>query len=177
MPNYTRRGKVERPIEPEEWADLMAKGRFVHVPQHPAFCAVLYYFAVRSGEALKATKEQFTYDDEALYFDVGERLKHSHRTPTLNIRRDLPYVRAIVMTVDMTGAGQRVFPYSRRTGYNITDRVFKTYPHFFRLSRITSMFDDGWTVTEVRSWTGLTLNALNYYVGLAAIREKGRTIR
>jgi len=176
MPNYTRTGKIEQPITPEDWHNYMEKGRFIR-EKHKGFCAVLYYFAVRSGEALKTVKEQFDYDDEALYWDVGLRLKHSKRTPTLNILKDLPYVDRVISSVEDTGEGEKVFPYSRKTGYNIVSRVFPSYPHFFRLSRITQMFNDGWTLTEVRSWTGLTLNALNYYIGLASIREKGKTIR
>jgi len=176
VPNYSRRGKVEQPITPEEWVDLMRKGRFLK-RRHRAFCATLYYFAVRSGEALKALGEQFTIGDEELFFDVGIRLKRSKRTPTLSVLMDAPYVAEIADAVEDTDPEARVFPYSRKTGYNITDRVFKTYPHFFRLSRITSMLNDGWTIPEVLSWTGLTLQSLNYYVGLARIREKGRTIR
>lgn len=176
MPNYARRGKIEQPITPQEWVDLMDRARFVR-PRHKAFCATLYYFAVRSGEALKALGEQFTIGDEELFFDVGTRLKKSKRTPTLSIMRELPYVDAIEAAVEDTEEEARVFPYSRKTGYNITDRVFKTYPHFFRLSRITQLLQDGWTIPEVLSWTGLSLSSLNYYVGLAAIRAKGRTIR
>jgi hypothetical protein len=163
-------------MTPEDWYDHMDRGRFVK-PNHQAYCAILYYFAVRGGEAVKATKEQFAIGDTDFYYDVGKRLKHSERTATLSISKDRPYVDAIVKAVHATREGQRVFPFTTRTGRNIVYRVFPTYPHFFRLNRITQMFNDGWTVTEVRSWTGLTLNALNYYVGLAAIREKGRTIR
>lgn len=176
MPNYSRRGKIEQPITPEEWVDLMDKARFVK-PRHKGFCAVLYYFAVRSGEALKSKAEQFKIGEDEIFFDVGIRLKHSRRTPTLSTLKSLPYVDTIIKAVADTYPDRRVFPYSRKTGYNITNRVFKIYPHFFRLSRITTMLNDGWTIPEVRSWTGLTLNALNYYVGLAKIREKGRTLR
>ena len=176
MPNYSRRGKIEQPITPEEWVRLMNQARFVK-SRHKAFCATLYYFAVRSGEALKAKAEQFKLGEHEIFFDVGKRLKNSKRTPTLSTLKSLPYVDTIIEAVENTYPDLRVFPYSRTTGYNITNRVFKIYPHFFRLSRITRMLTDGWTIPEVRSWTGLTLNALNYYVGLAKIREKGRTIR
>lgn len=176
MPNYSRRGKIEQPIHAKVWADLMRRGHFSK-SRHRAFCATLYYFSVRSGEALKARARQFKIDEKELFFDVGKRLKNSRRTPTLSILRDLPYVKDIEEAVNDTPEDQRIFPYSRKTGYNITDRVFKIYPHFFRLSRITQMFQDGWTIPEVRAWTGLSLSSLNYYVGLARIREKGRTIR
>ena len=156
----------------------MDEGHFVE-RKHKGFCAVLYYFAVRQSEALKALKKQFTIDEAVgeLHFDVGQRLKHSKKTPALTIRLDVPYVNEVIWTVRNTIDGDRVFPYCRKTAYNIVSRVFPAYPHFFRLSRITRMFEDGWTVSEVRNWTGLTLNALNYYIGLANIRRRGRTIR
>ena len=158
-----------------EWVRLMDLARFVK-PRHKAFCATLFYFAVRSGEALKAKAYQFKIGKNELFFDVGIRLKRSKRTQTLNIRKTLPYVDTIIKAVNDTYPDRRVFPYSRKTGYNITDRVFKTYPHFFRLSRITTMFENGWTIPEVKRWTGLNLLTLDYYIGLASIREKGLTI-
>jgi len=176
MPKYSRQGKVEQPITPEEWVNYMDNGRFVS-RKHKGFCAVLYYFAVRKGEALKAMKEQFKVGETEFFWDVGERFKGSRRTPTLSILKNLPYVNEIGLAVKNTRDRKKVFPYCLKTGYNIVDRVFPMYPHFFRLSRITQMFNEGWTITEVRSWTGLTLNALNYYVGLANIRRKGKTIR
>jgi hypothetical protein len=74
-----------------------------------------------------------------------------------------------------TKKGQRVFPYGSSTGYRIVRRAFK-YPHYFRLSLITKFFQQGYTITEVRSWTGLSLKALDYYVGLVAIDKMGKTI-
>lgn len=176
MPNYQKYGKIEQPISPEEWAKRMDQGHFVR-RKHKGFCATLYYFAVRCSEGLKATKDQFTVNNRDLFFDVGERLKHSKRTPSLNILRELPYVSDIEWAVEHTDTKQKVFPFSRQTGYNVIVRVFPTYPHFFRLNRITQMFNEGWTISEVQNWTGLTLASLNYYVGLANIRRKGRTIR
>jgi len=55
------------------------------------------------------------------------------------------------------------------------DRVFK-YPHYFRLSRITNFFLEGWNIAQVRTWTGLSLKALNYYVGLVDITKMGETL-
>ena len=55
-----------------------------------------------------------------------------------------------------------------RAGFN--------YPHFFRLSRITNFFDEGWTIAQVHSWTGLSLKALDYYVGLVDVKRMGESL-
>ena len=38
---------------------------------------------------------------------------------------------------------------------------------------LQTFFLDGWTIACVRSWTGLTLAALEYYVGLVDIARMG----
>jgi integrase len=43
--------------------------------QHIGFVALLYYSAVRQGEALKARPNQFQVKQDYLYFDVEEKLK------------------------------------------------------------------------------------------------------
>ena len=88
---------------------------------------------------------------------------------------DVPFVNEIVWALENTEKEQRVFPYCKKTGYNIVDRVFK-YPHYFRLSRITNFFLEGWTIAQVRAWTGLTLAALEYYVGLVDISRMGQSL-
>lgn len=93
----------------------------------------------------------------------------------MNVPLDAPYVNEIVLSLENTEKGQLVFPYCKKTGYNIVDRVFK-YPHYFRLSRITNFFLDGWNIAQVRSWTGLTLAALEYYVGLVDISTMGQSL-
>jgi len=55
-------------------------------------------------------------------------------------------------------------------------RVF-AYPHYHRLTRITQFFLDGHTIAEVKSWTGLTLKALDYYVGLVSIHKMGKSLK
>jgi len=70
---------------------------------------------------------------------------------------------------------ERVFPYCDKTGYNIGRRAFK-YPQLFRLSRITNFFLEGWTIAQVRSWTGLSLASLEYYVGIVDTQKMGDSL-
>jgi integrase len=174
MPNYTREGKIQTPLSDEDFAYGMEHGKFLN-PEHRAYCIALYYSAARCREVLKATREQFQITRSAIMFDVGQRLKHSKSTPALKIPLKAPYAVELKQTVESTMPKQPVFPYCRKTGYNIVRRAFK-YPHLFRLSRITNFFLDGWTVAQVRSWTGLTLSALEYYVGLVDIAKMGESM-
>ncbi len=174
MPDYRKYGKILTPLTDEEFEEGMRTGKFCS-RKHKGYVTLLFYFGVRKTEGLRARKEQFKVSRDLLYFDVGKRLKHGMLTPALNVRLDAPHVDEIVWAMENTEEGERVWPYSDKTGYNIVDRVFK-YPHFFRLSRITNFFLEGWTIAQVRSWTGLSLAALNYYVGLVDVTRMGESL-
>jgi len=50
------------------------------------------------------------------------------------------------------------------------------YPHHLRLSRITNFFSRGFPIAQVRSWSGLTLSSLEFYVGTVDIEKMGREL-
>lgn len=181
---YTREGKLENPMTFEDFEQGMNHGIFVK-PLHRAYCVLLYYTAIRNGEGVKAIKEQFRIlPKQRILFDVGERLKHSKKTPVLPIDLKLPYVSELSDAIASTSEGKRVFPFTTRTGYNIVRRAFK-YPHYFRLSRITYFFmphpevnrPQGFSIAEVHSWTGLSLKALDYYLGLVNIQAMSQSLQ
>lgn len=174
MPWYRNFGKIETPITEEEFGEGMSHGHFVN-RNHRAYCILLYYTGIRKSEALKVVRDQFTLQPDKLMFDVGDRLKHSKKTPALPIYLNHQFVNELEDVVLSTSKGKRVFPYCAMTGYNIVRRAFK-YPHYFRLSLITKFFQQGYTIAEVRSWTGLSLKALDYYVGLVAIDKMGKRL-
>ena len=86
-----------------------------------------------------------------------------------------PYAGCIWEAVEQTKkTKQRVFPYSRRTAYNIISRVWY-YPHHLRLTRITDILKKK-NVVAAKAWTGLTLQSLEYYVGLLEMEEIAKTL-
>jgi integrase len=174
MPWYRKEGKIQIPLTMQEFQYGMKKGTFLK-PKHQGYVALLYYTAVRKTEGLRATKEQFSMSHETIVFSVGKRLKHGIETPSLRIPLTAPFADKIWEAIECTGEGKRVWPYCPKTGYNIVNRVFK-YPHLFRLSRITNFFLEGWTIAQVHSWTGLTLKALDYYMGLVDIQKMGESL-
>jgi len=172
MPNYTRQGKVLIPLSEQQFIEAMTEGRFTKL-KHRALFVLLYYTGVRITEALRARKEQFTIRNDAVYFDVLKRLKHGVHTYPLKINLKLPYSEEIQEAIENTKAQKRVFPYCRTTGYLIVRRAIDTYPHHLRLSKITS-FLMKYPIPMVKSWSGLSLKSLNFYVGTVDIEEMGR---
>lgn len=172
MPWYRKGGKKMVPLQDEEWLEAMSDGYFVD-RKHIGFMAVLYYTAVRKSEVLRSLRQQFNITGSHVFFDVGIRLKHGKLTPPLPLPLEAEYVDEIAWAVKETDPGDRVWPYCPRTAWNIVNRVLPGYPHFFRLSRITNFFLEGWTIAQVKAWTGLSLQALNFYVGLADIQKMG----
>jgi len=173
-PHYRKHGKILTPLTDTQFKEVMQSGHFVR-RNHKAFVALLYYSAVRKAEALRSLKEQYILSDQEVSFSVGKRLKHGIETPSLNIPLDAPYINELVREVQQTKKEKRVFRFCPMTAWNILDRI-GYYPHFFRLSRITNFFLEGWTIPQVRSWTGLTLTSLNYYVGLVDVKRMGESL-
>ena len=176
MPWYRTHGKIQTPLTENDFIEGMKGGHFVDW-KHRAFCVLLYYSAVRKKEALRAIKEHFTVTPNDIIFNVGKRLKHGIETPALPLPLTAPYMEELKDAIFDTKPKHRVFPYSDKTGYNIVRRAFK-YPHLFRLSRITNFFDSEppWTIAQVHSWTGLTLKALDYYIGLVDVKKMGESL-
>jgi integrase len=174
MPYYRVEGKVLEPYTAEDFKKGMDTGPFLK-RRHRALIVLYYYTGVRKTEATRSLKEQFRISRDAIYFDVGKRLKHGKSTPPLKLPRAAAYMEELVTAVQHTRQGQRVFPYSPRTAYAIVRRVFK-YPHLFRLSRITTFFEQGYTISQVKNWTGLTVGALEYYVGKVDTDKMGDSL-
>ena len=175
MPWYRSSGKLMSPMTDNDFTKRMQKGHFVR-RKHKGFITLLYYSAIRKSEALRSTKEQFKIFGDRIIFDVGKRLKRGMHTPPLNIPLKAAYADEIVWCVVNTKPKNRVWPYSEKTAYNIVHRVFDVYPHYFRLNRITKFFDAGWTIAQVRTWTGLSLKALDFYVGLVDVKKMGESL-
>jgi integrase len=175
MPDYRKNGKILIPLTDDEFAEGMENGYFAK-ESHKAFVVLLFYSGVRKQEALRALRKQFRITNDAVIFSVGKRLKHGIETPPLTIPSKAPYVNLLIAEIEQTfSKNSRIFEFSAKTAYNIVSRVFN-YPHLFRLSRITNFFAAGYNIAQVRSWTGLTLKSLDFYVGIVDVKEMGQSL-
>ncbi len=172
---YSIAGKQLNPITDEDFVTIMKTGDFKK-PEHKGYAAGLYYTAVRREELRRATKQQFQITKTDVVFSVGKRLKHGIETPPLKIPKEAVFVDTLIEAIEHTETNERVFKYSKKTCYNIMQRAGFHYAHFCRLSRITNFFLEGWTIPQVHSWTGLSLRALNFYLGLVDIDKMGRSL-
>jgi len=178
MPNYSKSGKILVPLTEQQFNEGMTEGHFCK-ESHRGFAALLYYTGIRCTEALRARREQFSLQNERIYFEVLKRLKHGSLTPPLTVPLNKPYAQTIWKSVEQTKPKKRVFPYCRKTGYNIVSRLW-FYPHHLRLTRITDLLNARdkhgarrFSIPEIKTYTGLTLSALNFYIGLATIEKMG----
>lgn len=150
-------------------------------PYYKAIIAFLYYTGVRVSEALALHSSDFTITD-LLYIDNIQRLKHSKNTEALTIDMNAYGIDYILSQIQDAESQQRmkrsdgtVFPFTRQTIRNILE-PFGLYPHYFRMNRISQLFMQGKSIVEVQSWTGLTINALNAYIGKVSNERIGRGI-
>ena len=171
---YSVEGKITEPITQEDFEKFITEAPLKL--NQKAYLILLYYSAVRTSEALRSKKENFQITKKAIMFSVGKRLKHGIETPPLRIPRNATYVNLLEEAIKSTNPEKKVFSFSRKTAYNIARRAGFHYSHFFRLNRITNFFLDGWTIAQVHSWTGLTLKALDYYIGLVDIQKMGDSL-
>jgi len=171
MPNYTKHGKDFFPLTEEEFIKRMNTGYFVE-PSHRAYAILLYYTGVRKTEALRAKREQFRIAEDRIYFDVGPRLKGGLHTAPLPILKTKPFYEELEQQIKETEPNGRVFKFSSKTAYNIIDRAFGKYPHYLRLTKITMLFRKGFTIDQVRTWTGhKELGSLTPYVGFGNVEK------
>lgn len=177
MPFYRKHGKILTPITPKDFNTIMTTGHFCHL-KHKGFIVLLYYSGVRVSEAIRSLKEQFIFTPKEIVFNVGARLKKktTFETPPLNFPLDAPHINSLKYAIENTKSGKRVFPFCRQTAWNICDRV-GYYNHFFRLNRVTNFLLDEYSIVQVRSWTGLSLRALEFYVGLVDVMKMGEKIK
>lgn len=120
---------------------------------------------------------------EKTYKQKLKKARNKITTPALPLPIDAPFMDLLLTQIANTEENEKVFPWSPKTAYNIVSRVFN-YPHHFRLSRITWFFmphpevgrPRGFSIPEVRSFTGLTLQALDYYIGLVDMSDMGRAM-
>ena len=175
MPHYSKNGKITAIMSSEDFKNIMEHGEFKK-KRHRSFFILLYYTGVRLQEGIRVKREQFKRSADTLYFDVGTRLKNGLTTAPLPLPLSLPYLNELIHAIRYTKKGERVFPYCKRTGYNIIARVCH-YPHYLRLNRITQFFQEGYNIAQVKNWTGhKTLKGLEPYIGLADINEMGKSL-
>lgn len=173
---YSRNGKIQITIDSKEFFNEVLKNQNILGQEKTAFVCTVFYLGIRVSEALRLRREDFTVKGDRLFVNVGKRLKHGLETPPLQVKTDRPFVSLIVSVVKATPKHERVWKFHRTTAWRFIAKNFSTYPHFYRLNRITTFFDDGYTINKVKTWTGLTLKALDFYVGLSSISEMGDSL-
>jgi len=163
MPAYNK--KQTRQMDYEEFEDGLTD-----LPQNKqAYLSILFFAGVRVSEALALTSNDITCTEETIYIQFF-RLKGSTQTdPT-----PIPKTRYTNWLCEQEG---KLFPWCRKTGYNIVHRAFPSmYPHFFRMNRITKISEKHGDAF-VYSYVGICAQSIDHYRGKVDIMKVGQALK
>lgn len=163
MPAYNK--KITRLMEYKEFKE----GIQDLPPDRQAFLSILFFSAVRVSEALALTSDDITCTTDTVYIQFF-RLKGSKQTdPT-----PIPKTKELSWLCEQSG---RLFPFCRKTGYNIVSRAFPAmYPHYFRMNRITNISEKHGD-SYVYSYVGICAQSIDHYRGKVDIGTVGRALK
>jgi len=162
MPAYNK--KITRQMNYEEF-----ERGLIDLPEdRQAFLSILYFAGVRVSEALALTSNDITCTPDTIYIQFF-RLKGSKQTDPTPIPKT-PYTNWVCFQEG------RLFPWCRKTGYNIVHRAFEGfYPHFFRLNRFIKISEKRGDA-YVYSFSGICARSIDYYRGKVDIGKVGKDL-
>jgi len=183
---YRKQGKLLQAITDQQFSDGLEHGHFTQ-RKHKGYAILLWLTGLRRSEVLELKKEQFLLTSKTLFIDTGVRKKKKWftkqgkpKTPMkpdpLPLPLEAPHMNEILYALENTKPGERVFPFSASTAYNITSRGWNVYPHYFRLSRITNFLEEGYELPDIKNWTSLTVSAIDSYVGKGKLKSMGESL-
>ena len=162
MPAYNK--KITRLMSYQEFE----QGLTDLSPDRQAFLNVLFFAGVRVSEALALTSNDISCTPDTIYIQFF-RLKGSKQTDPTPIPRTS-------YTIWLCNQDGPLFPWCRKTGYNIVHRAFVgLYPHFFRQNRYTDLAEK-FALATVVSYSGLNPLSVEYYITKVNIKKVGKAL-
>ena len=161
-PAYNK--KITRLMDYEEFEEGLDG-----LPQdRQAFLSILFFAGVRESEALALTSNDISCTKDMIYIQFF-RLKGSKQTDPTPIPKT-PY------TNWLCNQAGPLFPWCRKTGYNIVHRTFEGfYPHFFRQNRYIDLAEK-FSLATVVSYSGLNPLSVEYYITKVDIKKVGKSL-
>lgn len=168
MPAYNK--KITELQEYQEF-----KAAIENLPgERKCFLSILFFAGCRVSEALALTPNDISYNKDMVYIRFF-RLKGSKQTDP----QELPRADALhwLCSLETFDPNERLFPWCRKTAYNIVKRVFPDrYPHYYRMNRITKSLER-FSIAVVKNTYGLSLSALEHYVAKVNIKQVGKALK
>ncbi len=157
MPKYNK--KITRLMEYQEFKETISD-----LPtRYKAFVSVLFFAGCRISEALALTSDDISCTMETIFIQFF-RLKGSKQTDP----QQVPMIDSLIYLCEQKG---ELFPFCRKTGYNVVKRAFPNlYPHYFRMNRITKT-SDKFGDSTVYHLFGITASSIDHYRGKVDIKR------
>lgn len=162
MPAYNK--KITRQMDYDEFHEGLTD-----LPEdRKAFLSILFFAGARVSEVLALTGNDISCTPDTVYIQLF-RLKGSKQTDPV----PLPKTSELSWLCSQTG---RLFPWCRKTGYNIVKRTFpELYPHYFRMNRFTSIAEQ-FPLATVVSFSGLNPLSVKHYLAKVDIKRVGKAL-
>jgi len=162
MPAYNK--KITRQMEYKEFE----RGLYDLPQDRQAFLSILFFAGVRESEALALTSNDISCTPDTIYIQFF-RLKGSKQTDPTPIPRT-------IYTSWLCSQEGKLFPWCRKTGYNIVHRAYPGfYPHFFRQNRVIKISikrGDAY----VYSYMGICAQSIDHYRGKVETIDVGKDL-
>jgi len=164
MPAYNK--KITRQMNYEEFKEGIQELD----DRKRAYMSVLFFAGVRVSEALALTSDDISCTADTIFVDFF-RLKGSKQTDPI----PLPRKDALIWLCSAEG---RLFPWCRKTGYNIVRKCFDDlYPHFFRQNRFIKISENPQLGdAHVYSFAGICAQSIDHYRAKVDIKKVGRAL-
>lgn len=142
-----------------------------------AFVSILFFAGCRVSEALALTPNDINCTSETIYIDFI-RLKGSKQTDPIPLpRTDALNYLCIRRIASLEFEYDKIFPWCRKTGYNIVKSVFPNlYPHYFRMNRFTNVAEKYGLATMI-SFSGLAPTSVSHYIAKVDIKKVGLALK
>jgi integrase len=141
-----------------------------------AFLSVLFFSGVRVSEALALTPNDILCAENMIYITFN-RLKGSKQTDPIPLPKQDALLWLCEGSAQFLPLEDRLFPWCRKTGYNIVKCVFPIlYPHYFRMNRLTKVGEKYGLATMI-NFSGLAPTSVSHYIAKVDIKKVGKALK
>lgn len=149
-----------------EYQDFKEKIQYLPLARQ-AFLTILFFSGCRVSEALALTSDDIRCTNDTVYVTFF-RLKGSKQTDPI----PLPKIDALLW---LCGQVKDLFPFSRTTVWRFVKKLFGTYPHHFRMNRITKISERHGDA-YVYSFTGICAQSIDHYRAKVDIKRVSKAM-
>jgi len=137
-----------------------------------AFISFLYLTGARISEVLATIKDDIDITDDFIVIELitlkRRRMKNVKRIIGIPLNKEKDMINCFLRWLKFPSSSNKIFPFSRMTGWNIVNKWLGVYPHILRHTRLTHLVSKhNFTNMDLMEWTGWrNINMTTIYIHL-----------